>query len=99
MERRGRGTSGFGDCSEQVIGACIEVHRLVGPGLLESAYEQCVAHELALRRLSFERQKPLPLSYKGVALDQVYRLDFVVECHLVLEIRRSNVCCPFPKAS
>ena len=52
-----------------VIGACIEVHRVLGPGLLESAYEACLAHELTLRGLSFERQKALPVSYKGVQLE------------------------------
>ena len=56
-----------------VIGACIEVHRVLGPGLLESAYEACLAHELTLRGLSFERPKALPVSYKGVELECGYR--------------------------
>lgn len=73
--------------TEQVIGAAIEVHRLLGPGLLESAYEECLAHELSLRKLAFERQKPLPVQYKGVRLDCGYRLDLVVEDRLVLELK------------
>lgn len=54
--------------SEQVIGACIEVHRALGPGLLESAYEECVCHELSLRAIRFERQVPLPIIYKALKL-------------------------------
>ena len=64
----------FGDCSERVIGACIEVHRLLGPGLLESAYERCLAHELGLRGLSFERQVQLPVTYKTIELDWSSRI-------------------------
>jgi GxxExxY protein len=55
--------------SRLVIGAAIEVHRYLGPGLLESAYEECLAHELALRRISFERQKQMPVIYKGARVD------------------------------
>jgi len=77
----------FGGCSESVIGACIEVHRHLGPGLLESAYEQCVAHELTLRGLRFERQRAVPLDYKGMPLECGYRLDFVVEAELIVEIK------------
>jgi len=51
--------------SRRVVGACIEIHRSLGPGLLESAYEECLCHELSLRGVVFERQKPLPVSYKG----------------------------------
>jgi len=62
-----------------VIGAAIEVHKVLGPGLLESAYENCLCHELQLRNVIFERQKPLPVTYKGVNLDCGYRLDVVVQ--------------------
>ena len=75
------------DLSERVLGACIEVHRHLGPGLLESAYEQCLCHELSLTGLSFARQRPLPLTYKGVTLDCGYRLDVVVEEKLVVELK------------
>ena len=66
-------------CSEAVIGACTEVHRHLGPGLLESANEKCLAHELRLRGLTFERQRAVPLEYKGISLGSGYRLDLVVD--------------------
>ncbi len=84
MRQEDANTERFDDCSKQVIGACIEVHRHLGPGLLESAYEQCLAHELALRGLQFERQQPLPVTYKGVRLECGYRLDIVLP-HLLVE--------------
>ena len=73
--------------SHEVIGAAIEVHRALGPGLLESAYEECLAHELTLRRIGFERQVPLPIRYKGVHLDCGYRMDMVIQRGLVLELK------------
>ena len=75
------------ELSERVLGACIEVHRHLGPGLLESAYERCLCHELSLTGLSFTRQVTLPVTYKGVAIDCGYRLDVVVEAELVLELK------------
>lgn len=75
------------DLTEQIIGAGIEVHRALGPGLLESAYQACLAHELSLRGLAFEREKPLPVVYKGVRLDCGYRLDFLVEARVIVEIK------------
>jgi len=65
MEQEDGRSGRFEDCSSVVIGACIEVHRVLGPGLLESAHEACLAHELTLHGLSFEHQKALPVSYKG----------------------------------
>ena len=73
--------------AEQVIGACIEVHRYLGPGLLESAYEECLCHELTLRGLPFQRQVPLPVTYKSVRLDAGYRLDLVVDGRIILELK------------
>jgi GxxExxY protein len=73
--------------TEQVIGAAIEVHRALGPGLLESAYEECLCHELHLRGIALRRQVPLPIQYKGVSLDCGYRLDVVVEDSVVLELK------------
>jgi GxxExxY protein len=87
MEQGNGKTGRFGDCSEAVIGAGIEVHRHLGPGLLESAYEHCLAYELGALGLSFERQRPVPLEYKGTRLDCGYRLDLVVEGTLVVEIK------------
>jgi len=75
------------ELSEAVIGAAIEVHRELGPGLLESAYESALCHELELRGLSFQRQLEVPIVYKGVALAQVYRVDLLVEKQLLLELK------------
>src|SRR5579871_3783012 len=75
------------ELTEGVIGAAIEVHRGLGPGLLESAYEECLCHELHLRGISFERQVPLPVEYKGIKLDCGYRMDVVVENAVVLELK------------
>jgi GxxExxY protein len=73
--------------TERVIGAAIEVHRALGPGLLECVYEECLCHELFLRNLGFVRQRALPISYKGVTLDCGYRLDVLVNSELLLEIK------------
>jgi GxxExxY protein len=75
------------ELSEKVIGAAIEVHRLLGPGLLESVYEECLCRELSLRNLSFERQVSLPVEYKGAKMDCGYRMDLVVNGLLVLELK------------
>jgi GxxExxY protein len=75
------------DLTDKIIGAAIEVHRHLGPGLLESAYEECLCRELDLRDLSFERQKALPLEYKGIKLDCGYRIDIVVENKVALELK------------
>jgi GxxExxY protein len=80
----------FDDINEltgEVIGAAIEVHKTLGPGLLESAYEECLCRDLELRNISFERQKELPIEYKGVKLDSGYRLDIVVADKLLLELK------------
>ena len=73
--------------SEQIIGSAIEVHRTVGPGLLESAYEACLVFELAQRGFRVEQQKPLPVIYKNVKLDCGYRLDIVVESLVIVEVK------------
>jgi len=84
--------------SKEIIGAAIEVHRRLGPGLLESAYEECLCRELAIRRLAFERQKPLALSYKGVNLNCGYRLDVVVEGLVILELKAAEKSEPIHEA-
>ena len=71
----------------KLIAAAIEVHKHLGPGLLESAYEQCLAHEFTLEGLAFERQKPIPIVYKGTQLDCGFRLDFIVEGMVILELK------------
>jgi GxxExxY protein len=70
-----------------IIGACIEVHRHLGPGLLESAYEECLCYELSERRLSFERQRPIPITYRGRNLDCEYRADVIVQDSVLLELK------------
>jgi len=75
------------ELSNQIIGAAIEVHRELGPGLLESAYEACLEHELKLRDLRVERQVKIPLVYKGLHLDCAYRIDLLVEDHVVIEMK------------
>jgi GxxExxY protein len=73
--------------TEQIIGAAIEVHRALGPGLLESAYEECLVYELTQRRVAFERQKPIPVVYKEVHLDCGFRLDLLVENLVIVELK------------
>lgn len=73
--------------TREIIGAAIDVHRELGPGLLESAYEACLVHELTDRGLTLERQKPLPVVYRGVQLDCGYRLDLLVENSVIVELK------------
>ena len=73
--------------TRDIIGAAIEVHKTLGPGLLESAYEACLAKELSLRGLRVERQSEIKIEYKGEQLDCVYRADLIVECTVLLEIK------------
>ena len=75
------------DLPGRVIGAAIEVHQLLGPGLLESTYEACLAHELGLRSIPFKQQVPLKVSYKEIALEAGYRLDFVIDGQFILELK------------
>jgi GxxExxY protein len=75
------------DLTGEVIGAAIEVHKALGPGLLESAYEECLSRELDLRDIPYERQKELPVEYKGIKLESGYRLDIMVADKLVIELK------------
>lgn len=84
--------------TERIIGAAIEVHRALGPGLLESAYEECVCFELALTGLRFRRQVPLPVLYKGIKLDCGYRLDIIVEETVVIELKTVSQILPIHQA-
>ena len=76
--------------SKDIIGAAIEVHRHLGPGMLESAYEKCLCKELEIRNIEFEKQKPLAVVYKGITLDCGYKLDVVVEGKVILELKSVN---------
>jgi GxxExxY protein len=81
-----------------IIGAAIEVHRTLGPGLLESAYEECLCHELHLRGLAFQHQVDLPVPYKGLKLDCGYKMDVVVEDEVVLELKSIEKILPVHEA-
>jgi GxxExxY protein len=82
------------DLTHAIIGAAIEVHRELGPGLLEAVYEECLCHELSTRGLAFERQKPIPVVYKNAKLDCGYRADVVVCARVVVEIKAIAAIAP-----
>ena len=84
--------------TEKIIGAAIEVHKALGPGLLESAYEECLARELSLADISFERQVALPITYNSLQLDCRYRLDFLVDESVVLELKAVESLQPIHEA-
>ena len=78
----------------EIIGAAIEVHKLLGPGLLESTYRECLCRELALRGISFRRECGVPLEYKGIRLDCGYRMDLLVQDLVVVEIKAIEALAP-----
>jgi GxxExxY protein len=84
--------------TEVIIGAAINVHKELGPGLLESAYEACLVNDLQERGLKVEQQKPIPLIYKNVKLDCGYRLDLLVEDRIIVEIKTVEAIAPVHKA-
>ncbi|CAN5397188.1 GxxExxY protein [soil metagenome] len=86
------------DLTEKIIGCAIKVHRALGPGLLESAYEVCFVHELRKAGLKVERQVPLPIVYDGIELDACYQLDIVVEDLIILELKAVERIMPIHEA-
>ncbi len=84
--------------TEAVIGAAMDVHRELGPGLLESAYEACLAYELAQRGFAAERQKEMPVTYRGITLDCGYRMDLLVEGKVVVELKAIEALLPVHEA-
>lgn len=86
------------EITSAVIGAAIEVHRQLGPGLLESAYEECLCRELSIRRVPFERQKSVPVQYKDLKLESGYRLDLLVAERVVVEVKAVEVVLPIHEA-
>jgi GxxExxY protein len=86
------------DITHAIIGAAMEVHKRLGPGLLESAYEECLLHELRIRKMSVERQKGLPVIYKEVKLECGYRLDLLVEGRVVVELKSVENLAPIHEA-
>jgi GxxExxY protein len=88
----------FDELSKRVIGCALEVHRHLGPGLLESSYEQCLAHELSCAKLPFQLQVGLPLQYKSLRLDCGYRIDLLVDGKLILELKSVEQLLPIHEA-
>ncbi len=84
--------------SHTIIGAAMEVHKILGPGLLEAVYEECLCYELTLRGVQHQRQVPLPVIYKDAKLDCNYRMDLVVEDTLVLELKAIDHVLPIHEA-
>ena len=98
VPRRMNETTRLNQISHSVIGAAIEVHRALGPGLLESAYQECMYRELAVPEIPFEREKPLPLEYKGLILPCGYRLDLLVSGAVVVEMKSIEAIAPIHEA-
>lgn len=96
--RMGRKSPVQDTLSETVIGAALDVHTMLGAGLLESAYEECLCHELTLRRIGFSRQASLPLDYKGIRLDCGYRIDILIPNALIVEIKSVDKLLPVHQA-
>jgi GxxExxY protein len=86
------------EITQAIIGAAIEVHRTLGPGLLESAYRECLCRELELKNLQFEKEQGLPLEYKGLKLDQGYRVDIIVYNQVVVEVKAVEGLLPVHEA-
>ena len=86
------------ELTDKILAAAIEVHRTLGPGLLEGVYEECLCRELELQQISFERQRPLPVEYKGVMLECDYRMDIVVNHRVVIELKCVDAIAPVHEA-
>ncbi|MBL9120751.1 MAG: GxxExxY protein [Phycisphaerae bacterium] len=86
------------DLTEEIIGAAIEVHRVLGPGLLESAYEACLCQELSLRNIRCDRQIELPIQYKGIEIRPAFRMDLVVDNRVVIEVKAVDALDPIHEA-
>jgi len=98
MNRRDTEIERENQITEKIIGAAIEVHKALGPGLLETAYEECLCYELKHLGLDFKRQLPLPVVYKNVKLDCGYRLDIVVENMIIVELKTVEKLMPIHEA-
>jgi GxxExxY protein len=85
-------------CTHDIVGAAIEVHRRLGPGLLESAYETCLCREMYLRRIRFQQQVALPVKYRGLNLDCGYRLDILVDKSVIIEVKAVGKVLPVHRA-
>ena len=88
----------FEKITNEIIGSAIEVHRVLGPGLLESAYEKCLEYELTKKGFKVEKQKPIPITYKGLNLEYGYRIDLLVDDEVVVEIKSVDAFHPVHEA-
>ena len=88
----------YEELTQAIIGAAIEVHRHLGPGLLESVYEACLCHELELRGIPFRKELPMPVSYKGLELEAGYRIDILVQEVVVVELKAVDELIPVHEA-
>ncbi len=88
----------FENLSKELIGAAIEVHKFLGPGLLESAYEECLCYGLTKREIKFERQKPIPVVYKEIKLECGYRADIIVKNKILIELKSIDAINPIHEA-
>ncbi len=88
----------YNQTTSAIIGAAIDVHRILGPGLLESAYTRCLKHELSARSMRFSSEIAIPLSYKGIERDQSYRVDLIVENSVVVEVKSVETVMPVHRA-
>ena len=86
------------DITKKIIGAAIEVHKILGPGLLEKTYELCLIHELKSQGLKCESQKTIPIEYKGIVLDDSLKLDIIVEDMVIVELKATNEILPIHRA-
>ena len=86
------------DLTGKIIGAAIEVHKVLGPGLLESVYEECLSHELGKAKVPYERQKEIPVEYKGIKLSCGYRIDLLVDGRVIVEIKSCDSVLPIHEA-
>ena len=86
------------DITGEIIGAAMEVHKILGPGLLESAYEECLSYELMQRGLKIEQQKPIPIVYKDIKLECGYRMDLLVENQVIVELKAQDAILPVHEA-
>ncbi|HEX3282623.1 MAG TPA: GxxExxY protein [Pyrinomonadaceae bacterium] len=91
-------SSALNKLSYEIIGAAVEVHRTLGPGLLESSYRKCLLRELTIRHIPYQNEWPLPLNYKGLKLDAGYRMDIVVAKQIVVEVKSVAALAPIHDA-
>jgi GxxExxY protein len=98
LNRGGAETQRENQLTEKIIGCAIEVHKALGPGLLESAYEECFCYELSQNGISFSRQVPLPVAYKGIKLDCGYRIDVLVNDLVIIELKTVEKLLPIHEA-